>query len=99
MYDNGGTLCQKFSAACYNDSRKYDVLQYLRLKKMFSQAKFFLAEGYTFDLGFTVYEGFYNITAGGMMLLGASDERVVGRQAVMAVGYKEPKQFFIIRNS
>ena len=66
---------------------------------MFSQAKLFLAEGYAFDLGFTVYERFYNITAGRMMPLGALDERVVGRQVVMAVGHKEPKQFFIIRNS
>jgi C1A family cysteine protease len=99
IYDTGTKFKQKPTAACYKDALKYEVLQYQRLQNVLPQLKGCLAEGYAFVLGFTVYESFYNIGKNGMMPLPASNEQVVGGHAVMAVGYNDSKQVFIIRNS
>lgn len=99
IYDTGTAFKKKPSASCYKDAKKYEVLQYLRVTNILPQLKGCLAEGYGFVFGFTVYESFYNIGSNGIMPLPASNEQVVGGHAVMAVGYIESKQLFIIRNS
>ncbi len=99
VYDTGTKFKQKPSASCYKDALKYEATQYQRVTNVLPQLKGCLAEGYPIVFGFTVYESFYNIGSNGIMPLPASGEQVVGGHAVLAVGYNEAKQLFIVRNS
>ena len=51
--------------------------------------------------GFTVYESFESqqVAQTGVMTMPAPKEKVVGGHAVLAVGYDDASQRFIIRNS
>jgi C1A family cysteine protease len=91
----------KPSTKCYADAPKYKVVSYRRLIQMLSQLKGCLASGYPFVFGFTVYEGFENeqVAQTGHASLPRPGERAIGGHAVMAVGYDDAKQWFIIRNS
>ena len=86
---------------CYADARKYKVVSYRRLIQMLSQLKGCLASGYPFVFGFTVYEGFESeqVAQTGHASLPRPGEQAIGGHAVMAVGYDDAKQWFIIRNS
>jgi C1A family cysteine protease len=99
IYDTGAKFKQKPTKACYTDAVKYQVLQYQSINNVLAQMKGCLAEGFPFVFGFTVYESFYNIGKNGMMPLPAHNEQIAGGHAVMAVGYNDAKQVFIIRNS
>jgi C1A family cysteine protease len=99
IYDTGPKFKQKPPKACYTDATKFQVLQYQSVMNVLPQIKGCLAEGFPFVFGFTVYESFYNIGKNGIMPLPAHNEQKVGGHAVMAVGYNESKQVFIIRNS
>jgi C1A family cysteine protease len=60
-----------------------------------------LAQGYPFVFGFTVYESFESdkVAQTGVVSLPATGEKPLGGHAVLAVGYDDTKQTFIIRNS
>jgi C1A family cysteine protease len=60
-----------------------------------------LAEGFPFVFGFTVYSSFESATVArsGILNMPTKNERVVGGHAVMAAGYDDTQQRFIIRNS
>ncbi len=66
-----------------------------------SQLRGCLASGYPFVFGFTVYDGFESpaVAKSGHASLPASTEKVVGGHAVMAVGYDDAHQRFVVRNS
>ncbi len=88
--------------ACYADALKSTIKSYQRLNNTsLPQLQSCLSEGYPFVFGFTVYESFESqqVAKTGMLPLPKPDEKVVGGHAVMAVGYDESKQVFIIRNS
>lgn len=77
-----------------------------RLEKSYSlapgyQIKHCLFSGFPFMLGFQVFESFMNqsVTATGEMPMPADGEQIVGGHAVLAVGYDDARQCFIIRNS
>ena len=60
-----------------------------------------LASGYPFVFGFTVYESFESdaVAQSGHAPMPGPGEKVLGGHAVMAVGYDDSQQWFIIRNS
>ena len=60
-----------------------------------------LASGYPFVFGFTVYDGFESdaVAQTGILNMPASTEKTIGGHAVLAVGYSDPDQRFIVRNS
>lgn len=61
-----------------------------------------LASGYPFVLGFTVYDAFEGddvAKSGVLNLPDYSTEKPLGGHAVLAVGYDDASQRFIIRNS
>jgi len=60
-----------------------------------------LADGYPVIFGFTVYESFESnyVAKSGIATLPKRGERSVGGHAVLAVGYDEGSQYFIVRNS
>ena len=66
-----------------------------------SQLKGCLASGFPFIYGFAVYESFESrdVAKTGHVPMPKAKEALLGGHAVVAVGYDESKQWFIVRNS
>jgi C1A family cysteine protease len=91
----------KPSKAAFADGAKHTAIQYQRLVQTLTEMKGCLASGYPFVFGFTVYESFEgaDVTKTGVVPYPASGEKVLGGHAVLAVGYDDASQRFIVRNS
>jgi len=91
----------KPARACYTEGKLNQAIQYLRVPQVLGQMKGCLAEGFPFVFGFTVYESFESaaVAKTGHAPMPRANEAVLGGHAVMAVGYDEGKQWFIVRNS
>lgn len=85
---------------CYDAALKDQVLQYSRITTIFAM-KDCLAAGFPFVFGFSVYESFMSQATAttGLATMPKSSERLLGGHAVMAVGYDDVAQMFIVRNS
>jgi C1A family cysteine protease len=92
---------QKPKPACYAEGKKNQAIQYLRLTQSLSQLKGCLAEGFPFVFGFAVYNSFESaeVAKTGHAGMPKAKEAMLGGHAVLAVGYDESKQWFIVRNS
>lgn len=86
---------------CYQDALAHKVTLYQRITPTLSQLKGCLASGYPFVFGFTVYESFESDTVAqtGIVPMPQYGEQVLGGHAVVAVGYNDTQQWFIVRNS
>lgn len=86
---------------CYVDALKYKVVRYQRLTQTLSQLKGCIVSEYPFVFGFAVYESFEtaHVAKTGHASLPESGEAVIGGHAVLGVGYDDPRQWFIVRNS
>ena len=87
-------------AVCYRDALKHQITSYHRIMTL-QEMKMCLAEGYPFVFGFTVYESFESpaVEKTGALDLPKPEEKSVGGHAVMAVGYDDSTERFLIRNS
>jgi C1A family cysteine protease len=87
--------------ACYVEALKHRVLLYQRLVPTLNQLRGCLTSGYPFVFGFTVYESFESpaVARTGHAPLPVPDEPAIGGHAVMAVGYEDARQWFLVRNS
>lgn len=85
----------------YDEAKKCQIKSYQRLINSLSQLKGCLAEGFPFVFGFTVYDSFMTneVAKTGIMPMPKTGEHTRGGHAVMAVGYDDSKNAFIIRNS
>lgn len=94
-------FAQKPPAICYTRALDHQVVEYQRLLQSLTQMKGCLASGYPFVFGFTVYERFASrdVARTGVADLPAPDEGVVGGHAVLAVGYDDAAQRFLVMNS
>jgi len=96
---------QKFTVkppqACYEDALKDKAVKYLRVTHTLNQFKGCLAEGYPFVFGFTVYESFETpeVAKTGIVNIPSPTEKVLGGHAVVAVGYDDTQNRFLVRNS
>lgn len=92
---------EKPPAPAYKDAKKDLVTLYQRLIQDLNTMKGCLASGYPFVFGFTVYDSFEGeqVAKTGIVQMPASDEKVVGGHAVMAVGYDDKSREFLVRNS
>lgn len=92
---------EKPPANCYEVAAQHTAVQYSRLVQSLNQLKGCLASGYPFVFGFTVYESFESqqVAQTGVAPMPAPGEQVLGGHAVMAVGYDDDQQRFIVRNS
>jgi C1A family cysteine protease len=97
----GAKAGEKPTDACYQDALKNTATVYRRVVRDLDQFRGCLAEGYPFVLGFSVYSGFESadVAAGGVMNLPGPDEDLLGGHAVLAVGYDDAGQRFLVRNS
>jgi C1A family cysteine protease len=91
---------QQPSAKDYADALNYRITAYYRIVTL-EQMKHTLASDYPFVFGFSVYESFESATVAesGIVPIPQKGERLLGGHAVMAVGYDDTKEQFIIRNS
>jgi C1A family cysteine protease len=94
-------FADKPATKCYTDAKKYKAVQYLRITQNLNQMKGCLAAGFPFVFGFTVYDSFESpdVAKTGVVPMPASSEKVLGGHCVVAVGYDDKKQSFIVRNS
>jgi C1A family cysteine protease len=94
-------FADKPTAPCYKDALKYQAVQYQRVPQILNQLKGCLASGYPFVFGFSVYESFESaqVASDGIANLPSAKERLLGGHAVLAVGYDDATQRFMVRNS
>jgi C1A family cysteine protease len=94
-------FAQKPPPNAFTDALKDRAVSYSRLARTLGQMKGCLASGYPFVLGFTVYDSFetQQVAQTGIVPMPAAGEGVLGGHAVMAVGYDDSQQRFIVRNS
>jgi C1A family cysteine protease len=94
-------FADKPPAGCYQAAKQHAAVSYQRLVQALAQMKGCLASGYPFVFGFTVYESFESpaVAKTGQVPMPASTETVLGGHCVVAVGYDDAQQRFIIRNS
>ena len=88
-------------AAAYRDGGRHQALLYQRVPRLLEQMQGCLADGYPFVFGFSVYESFESGTVAttGAVPMPGPREALLGGHAVLAVGYDEPSQRFLVRNS
>jgi C1A family cysteine protease len=87
---------------CYDAGLKNQALSYQRLTPTLAQLQGCLATGYPFVFGFSVYDSFESAAVartGKVPMPNGSTEKLLGGHAVLAAGYDETKQCFIVRNS
>ena len=89
------------SAPCYKIARTHPAVSYSRVAQEANQLKACLAAGYPFVLGITVYESFESdaVAHSGVVPLPQTAETALGGHAVMAAGYDDASQRFLVRNS
>jgi C1A family cysteine protease len=85
----------------FTDALKDLAVSYSRVSQNLGQMKGCLASGFPFVFGFTVYDSFESqqVAQTGVVPMPASGESVLGGHAVVAVGYDDGQQRFIVRNS
>lgn len=85
----------------YTEALDNQAIRYLRLTQTLNQLKGCLAAGFPFVFGFGVYESFetQDVATNGHVPMPRANEDLLGGHAVLAVGYDEDKQWFIVRNS
>jgi C1A family cysteine protease len=86
---------------CYQEALQNTATSYYSISQDIDQLKGCLADGYPFVFGFTVYGSFESqqVAQTGVVNLPGDDESVVGGHAVVAVGYDDAQNWFIVRNS
>ena len=91
----------KPAPASYKDAARHQAVLYQRVTQDATQLKGCLASGYPFVFGFSVYESFesQDVTKSGNAPMPDPKEKLLGGHAVMAVGYDDGPQRFIVRNS
>lgn len=88
------------SDSSYLEASKHKITSYTRLNSI-SDMKHCLADGYPFAFGFTVYDSFESETTAktGIVTMPSYNDSCIGGHAVLAVGYDDIEQMFIVRNS
>ena len=88
-------------AACFTYASDNQVTVYRRIPQVLTQLRACLAAGFPLVFGFSVYESFESpeVAKTGVVNLPGASENLLGGHAVLAVGYDDASQRFIVRNS
>lgn len=91
----------KPSITAYANAVRHTAVRYQRLDSDITQLKGCLANNEAFIFGFSVYTEFEseNVARSGVLNMPTASEQMLGGHAVMAVGYDDATQRFIVRNS
>ena len=97
----GDPAAEKPTDTCYKDALNNRATTYSRVVQNLDQMRGCLAAGYPFVFGFTVYSSFESqqVAETGVVPMPEPTEKVMGGHAVLAVGYDDAAQTFIVRNS
>jgi len=97
----GAPAGEKPPQACYADAKQSVAVSYHRIIQNLDQFKSCLADGFPFVFGFTVYSDFESpqVAQTGEGQLPTPGEQPLGGHAVVAVGYDDATQRFLVRNS
>jgi C1A family cysteine protease len=92
---------EKPPKTAYTEAKKHQALIYRRVLGNLHQMQGCLASGLPFVFGFSVYESFMSaeVAKTGEVPLPPRGEQLIGGHAVLAVGYDDKIQRFIVRNS
>ena len=95
------SLFDRPSQECYDEALKHHSNSYHRVTRTLDQLRGCLASGYPFVFGFTVYESFESkeVNETGIAPMPVPNEAALGGHAVLAVGYDDSSQRFLVRNS
>lgn len=97
-----GAFRTKPSPKAYEGALQDRAVSYSRITQNLQQLKGCLASGFPFVFGFTVYDSFESAEVaktGVLQMPDLATESVLGGHAVLAVGYDDKAQRFIVRNS
>jgi C1A family cysteine protease len=92
---------QRPDPACYTAAAKNTVTTYHRAVRDLDQLRGCLADGFPVVFGFSVYTSFESrqVADTGVMPMPRPGEDLLGGHAVLAVGYDDASQHFLVRNS
>lgn len=82
----------------YEEAKNYKITKYEHVETNLNSWKSVLAEGYPIIFGVQIYESFENPRKG-KITMPRSNEECLGGHAMCCVGYSDPDQVFIVRNS
>lgn len=93
-------FASKPSDQCYTDGTPYKIHSYYALSTL-DDLRTSLANGNPFVFGFTVFESFESdaVANTGIVPMPQSNEQILGGHAVMAMGYNDAQQRFLVKNS
>jgi len=94
-------ISEKPSDAALAQAKKHIITRYckLTLDKGLADLKLSLSKGFPIVFGMMVPKSFYLTPASGVVPMPSPDEVRLGGHALLAVGYDDDKQHFIVRNS
>ena len=86
---------------CYQEAIKDRALAYRRVNQALGEMQGCLAAGYPFVFGFSVYSSFETreVSNTGTAPMPGRKDSLLGGHAVLAVGYDDAEQRFLVRNS
>ncbi|CAF1046008.1 unnamed protein product [Rotaria sp. Silwood1] len=94
---------QKPSAYCYEEAKKYRIVDGMTVAVKLNEMKSCLAQKYPFAFGIDLFDSFSDAeTNGGIVPMPQPDEAINdnhGTHAMLAVGYSDRAKCFIVRNS
>jgi C1A family cysteine protease len=98
---NTSSLTYTPPAISYQAALQHKPVLYQSIPRDLYQMKGCLATGYPFIFGFSVYESFESqqVAQEGHIPMPQHGEQLIGGHAVLAVGYDDANQWFIVRNS
>ena len=96
-----GNFTTRPTPAAYTDALKHTVTSYYRVSQTTTDIQQCLADGYPVVFGFAVYTAFESaaVAKTGVLGLPRPGEIMLGGHAVLAVGYDNSTQRFLVRNS
>ena len=94
-------ISEKPSDAALAQAKKHIITRYckLTLDKGLADLKLSLSKGFPIVFGMMVPKSFYLTPANGVVPMPSPNEVRLGGHALLAVGYDDDKQHFIVRNS
>jgi len=92
---------RKPTPAAFKAALAHQSISYQRVTRDLANMKACLAEGFPYVFGFSVYDGFESNECAktGVLNVPEKTEELLGGHAVLAVGYDDASQRFIVRNS
>ncbi|CAF0828293.1 unnamed protein product [Didymodactylos carnosus] len=101
---NAANVNQKPPPLCYAEAKNYRIKQGMQLRGELNELKACLAEGYPFVFAFLIHESFHEAaTNGGRVPMPNSDneseDEAQGLHAMVAAGYSDRSERFIVLNS